>query len=158
MTGAQPHPPFMHERIQMSELNERQQLAVALLASGVRNKDVSEQLGIARVTLAAWLQQPAFKYALDVERVRAIDAIHARILSVADKALSALVEILDDQTAPAPARVAAARVILGRVLDNRPAMPEPVAPVRETTDDEIWSIIRASREGKTAPTKQPMLA
>jgi transposase-like protein len=141
----------------MSDLNERQQLAVALLSTGTRNKDVAEQLGISVITLSVWVNQPAFKYALALKRREAIDAVEARLLSIADRALNTLVEILDDPTAPAPARVSAARVILGRVLDARPPTPEPVPPVRETTDDEVWDLIRQVREGKTAPGKQAML-
>ena len=66
-----------------TKLNEKQLIAIHLLASGVKASVVAKQLGIREETLSRWRQIDEFKKALDNTTeviLREIDETHKNLL------------------------------------------------------------------------------
>jgi hypothetical protein len=73
--------------------------------------------GIAWQTYHRWMDQPAFKAALQAETDAALSGLSRSMLSLTDKATNALEETLDnDGPMAAGARIRAADIVLSRLL------------------------------------------
>lgn len=96
-----------------AELSPAQHAAVLALVSGQGYSDVCQAIGIDRRTLYEWRQQPQFQAALAAEQRATRELVHARLLALGEKAMSALEDVLagDNDTA----RVSAARTVLDRL-------------------------------------------
>lgn len=96
------------------ELTERQRAAIALLVAGKTYTAAADELGVNRRTVWEWKQQAAFQAALTTELEALREAVHTRLLALADKAVSALERTLESGDSDS-ARVAAARLVLDRL-------------------------------------------
>lgn len=144
----------------MRELNERQLLAVDLLAAGTREKDTAAQLGINRTTLSVWKADASFRYALESRRFDMRETIASRLMAVADRALQTLLDVMQDDTQPAAARVSAAKCVLDRVLRAGPPTAEPIQPeTKGVSDAEIMRMcLDAHTKAKPTPPTPPSIA
>ena len=85
------------ETIMSTKLNEKQLIAIHLLASGVKASIIAKELGIREETLSRWRQIDEFKEALeDATEVvlREIDETHKNLLICSQKVIS---EALNDE-------------------------------------------------------------
>lgn len=111
--------------------------AAILLASGQPIGKVAADLGVDRRTLFHWRQQAAFAMAFERELAAQAqlirEAVHARLLGLAEKALDVVDTALDSGGAPA---LAAARVVLARA--EPPPMPRlpSAADIRQQQEAE----------------------
>jgi hypothetical protein len=86
--------------------------AVIALAAGASKEDAAALAGISRSTLYEWLKEPALRGRVQAERQRLVDRAVGRLADASVHAADTLLQIASDTTAPASARVAAARGIL----------------------------------------------
>ena len=103
----------------MSEnLTPRQRKAVEALLTCCDTSQAAEAAGVSRETVYRWMREPAFREALQEATREALEGLSRELVRLGVKAVQALVEVLDGPEAAA-ARVRAADVILGRLLQAR---------------------------------------
>lgn len=100
-------------------ITRKQELAAQALAMGETATRAAVSAGISRETLYRWMKQPLFLDAIEDAGKSALVS-HARILTGnLQKALDTLLEIMNDDTAPANARIRAAEVWLNQERSYR---------------------------------------
>lgn len=132
-------------------LTERQRTAIGLLITGKTQAAVAEELGMNPRTIWEWKKDAAFAAALNAELEAIREAMQARILALADKALTALEQTLERSDSDS-ARVAAARLVLDRLVptsnaeeDRTSAGPERVRVVSESDIRRLGEMERQAR-------------
>lgn len=93
--------------VKSKKLNENQQLAIQLLASGKAGKAVAQELEIRNETLSRWRNQPQFQAELNafVEDIR--ENARGRLLSLVDRALEIIEqELMSDELSSQRTRTA----------------------------------------------------
>lgn len=112
------------------KLSPKQEKALAALLALGEVKAAAQQAGVGETTLWRWLKDDAFAAAYRDGRRRLLEATASRLTADSAAASQALREIAEDRTAPASARVAAARAIIEHsikaveVLDLEPRLKE----------------------------------
>jgi hypothetical protein len=102
-----------------TELSGKQMTAIAALISEPTTKAAAEKAKIAEGTIHRWLNDPAFFAALKESRERVFEATLAALQGGSGKAVKTLCDVMDDATAPAAARVSAAKTVLDLALRAR---------------------------------------
>lgn len=102
-------------RPEMSQDEARRQHAVSLLAAGVSQVDVAEELGVNQRTVRRWVAEPEFSAAVDAMSEAISSAALARIKALTGSAIEALGDIVHHAGDPKD-RIAAAKAILDRVV------------------------------------------
>ena len=123
-----------------SKFARKQEEAIAALLTQRNIEEAARVAGVAGTTLARWLQIPEFQTAFREARRAAFSQSIARLQQAASAAVSVLVKIMVDPTAPTSSRVRAADVVLDRAskaieledLDQRIAALESMAKGRGT--------------------------
>jgi hypothetical protein len=140
-------------------LTERQRRAIGLLVAGKTQAAVAQELGVNPRTIWEWKQDPAFVAALKAEIEAIREAMQARVLALADKALNALERTLESGDSDS-ARVAAARLVLDRLLPSCNAEEERaqsgaqrVVVVRESDINQLSEIQRQYELQKQGSTR-----
>jgi transcriptional regulator with XRE-family HTH domain len=77
------------------DLQPNQVAAVAMLARGMKQKRVAEQLGVAENTVITWKQNPAFQQALQQLQDRMLNDVNLLLDPLVPKAFARLEQILD---------------------------------------------------------------
>jgi len=128
----------MGDNATLAALTPRQRRALeSLLTSG----DVTAAAivaGVARQTVHKWLQQPAFKAALEQAESEKLHDLQSALVRLGDKAVTTLGAELDgDSPMAAGARVRAADIVLGRLLQLRElvTLEERIAALEAATKD-----------------------
>lgn len=98
---------------------------IAAVSSGLSITDAASTLGLARESVSRIVNSDEGKAALAELRAAAFDHAAARLASLLDRATDAVMAVLDDDDAPAAARVAAFRAVLAAAVN-----------LRESTDHE----------------------
>lgn len=112
------------------KLTPKQEKALAALLSLGEVKAAAKQAKVGETTLWRWLKEDSFSEAYREARRRLVEVSVARLMADSTAASKALREITEDKSAPASARVAAARAILDHsikgveVLDLEPRLRE----------------------------------
>ena len=120
----------------LGKLTPRQRRALeSLLVTG----DVTAAAAAASVTrqtVHRWLAQDAFKAALREGEAAKLEALSRSLVRLGDKAAQALEGALDDQAAQPGAKVRAADVVLGRLLQLRElvSLEQRVSDLEEALD------------------------
>lgn len=96
----------------LTTLKPRQFQALTLLLEGYNISEVSKQTGALRETISDWLKSPDFRDALAAARQSVIDVVVARLTQASNKAVSTLVEILDDPDEDVKVKLQAASQVL----------------------------------------------
>lgn len=94
---------------------KQERALVALLSSGTL-KEAAQACGSSEVTLWRWLQQPEVQARYRTMRRQSVEAAIALLQSGCRAAARVLLEVAEDTTASATARVAAAKTILDQSL------------------------------------------
>lgn len=103
------------------ELTDRQRFALNALLAGATQRQAAQTAGVSDRTLRAWQRDPRFELALRRARGQLWAGIAAELIAGAREASAFLDTVLQDESAPALARVAAARVGLDRALGSAEA-------------------------------------
>jgi hypothetical protein len=93
-------------------LTARQEKAVCALLTEPSIRDAAKSAGIGERTLYTWLKEPAFDRAYRAARREAVARAMGAVQQAAGAAVNTLKDVMTDSTAPAPARVAAAKSVL----------------------------------------------
>jgi hypothetical protein len=112
-----------------TKLDEKQEQAAELLASGGRMGDVAATVGCNRATLWRWTQEPAFRDRREELRRQAWACTRDRLAGGVPRAVDALLSILENDASTSRDRIAAARTILTA------AGPIPTPVVRDPAAD-----------------------
>jgi len=94
------------------KLGRKQEEAIAALLSQRNVEEAARVAGIGARTLYRWLQDPNFKTAFRQARRDAFSQSIARLQQASGAAVSTLLKIMVDQSAPASTRVRAADSVL----------------------------------------------
>ena len=98
------------------KFSRKHEEAIAALLSTTSVMQAAQQAGVSQRTLRRWLQRDDFQAAYRRARRELVNgAIHV-LLHATGTATTVLVDIMNDHTAPATARVSAARTVLNLVL------------------------------------------
>ncbi len=97
-------------------LKPAQEKALALILAGRTFEAVAAEVGIDSSTLRRWRSAVVFREALRSARERALEAAVAALQHAAQRAVGALLEVLDDPEAGAGARTQAAGLILAHAI------------------------------------------
>ena len=89
------------------KLPAKQNLAVALLASGKKGCEVASELSITPQTISEWKRQPAFVAELNKLQMEGVRAARTKIQQSATEAVDALLEIVKEAPNPDTRRKAA---------------------------------------------------
>lgn len=120
------------------KLSKRREAAIAILLQTSTLVDASKQIGISYSTLWRWLQEPNFQRALKEAKKQAVSHATSTLSKICHESVLTLQEIMNDNEAPASARVSAAKCVLesglkGIELDDLEA--RLAALERELTDE-----------------------
>lgn len=98
---------------QKTKLTPKQTRAIDALITQPTIDQAAERVGVTRKTIYRWLQIPDFKAELSAAEGAAIDKAGRRLIAMADKAISALDDVLDNpsQEGAGNKRLAAAAII-----------------------------------------------
>ena len=96
----------------MIELSDKQEKALAALLSQPTISAAADALGIGLRTLHTWLTEPAFSEAYRIARREATSQAIARLQQASSEAVTTLVDIAKDASAPKTVRVTAAAKII----------------------------------------------
>ncbi len=94
------------------KLSKRKEAAITILLTTSTLQDASKKIGVSYSTLWRWLQVPKFQAALKEAKRQAVSQATSTLSKICHKSVLTLEEIMDDKTAPASARVSAARTVL----------------------------------------------
>jgi hypothetical protein len=99
-----------------SELNPKQEIAIAALISRNTIKDAAAAANVSEVTLWRWMKQPAFKRAYTEARWRAVQQAIAILQNATSTAAIVLHKVAEDEDADPRVRVYASRAILHNAM------------------------------------------
>jgi hypothetical protein len=94
------------------KLSRKKEQTIAALLSQPSIGSAAKKVGIGEKTLFRWIQLDEFKQAYKNARRQVVDQTIAQIQSVMSEAVQTLLNIMSDGTAPASAKVSAARALL----------------------------------------------
>ncbi len=98
------------------KLNRKQEQAIAALLSCPTIGEAARATGISESTLLRWLQQDEFQDHYREARREAIGQAIANLQKASSEAVKTLQDVMKDMTAPAPARVSAAKIVLDTAI------------------------------------------
>jgi hypothetical protein len=99
-----------------SKLPARQEKMIAALVSCASIKEAAALARVSESTIWRYMQDAAFMEQYRAARRRIVEHAVVRLQHDADRAAGVLMEVAEDTTAPASARVAAARTVLERAM------------------------------------------
>ena len=116
----------------------RRQQAIELAAQGMAPRNIAERIGMSDRTVRTYLSDPAAVAELRKIQEERLRALARRATALAEGALAVLWKVAKDDGQSAPARVAAARVILDSTLRMTEAadLAERVAALEERTESQ----------------------
>jgi hypothetical protein len=94
------------------KLSRKKEAALKALLENDTLAEAAKAAGIGEVTLWRWLQEPDFKEAFRNAKRRILDQAITNLQRATNKAINALVCVVEDSEASASARVSGARSIL----------------------------------------------
>jgi hypothetical protein len=124
----------------MSDLTTKQRAAIAALLDGRTQADAATAAGVTKRQLQRWLLQPAFMVELRAGSDGAIRAASARLAALAEHAVNAMAETMQEPTTPgAGMRLRAADALLGHALRIREHADilERLAQLEKMIDEQI---------------------
>lgn len=101
------------------ELTAPQRRMIAALMTARTIGDACKEAGIGRTTLARWQKEPAFRTALNLAGGEAMSELSRALQGLASKAITTLESAMDGTDTPPAAKIRAADVVLGRLLQLR---------------------------------------
>jgi transposase-like protein len=121
-----------------TKFGQKKEAAVAALMTQRNIEEAARAVGIGKQTLLRWLKLPEFQAAYLEARLAVVSQSNARLQQASGAAVSTLLKIMVDPSAPASARVRAADRILERGQQgleraNEPSQEVPPPPERDAS-------------------------
>jgi hypothetical protein len=98
-----------------TELNENQQLAVQLVASGMSGREVAKELKIRPETVSRWKNDPDFVAGVNTIIVDAQENCQAKLCQLSALATQIIEDALNDESVPTNIKLHAAFKLLAKV-------------------------------------------
>jgi hypothetical protein len=102
-----------------TELNENQQLAVQLVASGMSGQLIAKELSVRPETVSRWKNDPDFMAGVHTIIVDAQEASQAKLSEMTALALKVIEDALNDDSVPTNIKLHTAFKVLGKVGDPK---------------------------------------
>lgn len=96
----------------MADLNGKQNKFLIALLKEQTTEEAIEVAGIARNTAYGYLRDPTFQDTLRDARKESVMMVSQQLSNAGKKAVHTLIEIMNDESAPATSRVSASRTVL----------------------------------------------
>lgn len=120
-------------------MNEKQQQAILLLATGKTGTQVAEQLQVTPKTISTWRSNPEFKAELN-RHLLDIKTAHAeRLRGLCDTALQTIETCLNDQNTPVKEKLAASFKLL-ELAQVTPSKIGSTDPVKVSIDEKFYGL------------------
>lgn len=103
----------------IERLTARQERAITLLSTGKSARATAAELRCGERTVRGWLALPAFKTALAEAEAALLAELSRQVLTLPERAVAVVREILEDESAGASVRLRAAQVALDALLKVR---------------------------------------
>ena len=101
-----------------NEMNEKEEMALALILQGRKDAEVAEALGISRMTIWRWKKYDAgFIQALEEKRAHLRQQAEDNILELTESAVNAIRDALNENDPRI--RLQAAKLVFGILRDNK---------------------------------------
>jgi len=94
------------------KISRKQEKAIVALLQCNTHGEAAKATGVGEVTLWRWMQEPEFKEAFRNAKRRLLDQAITNLQRATNKAIGALLSVVEDVNAPASARVSGAKTIL----------------------------------------------
>lgn len=94
------------------KMTQKKQQAIAVLIGSPTIRDAAEALKVNEVTIYRWLREHEFQEAYRRARREVVAQSVARLQEACSKAVSTLIQVMDDGEASSASRVTAARSVL----------------------------------------------
>ena len=98
------------------KLSRKQEAAIAALLSHGTVKAAAQAVGVSEATLWRWMQLPEFQTRHRAARTSVVETAIGLMQQACTGAVATLVKVMQDETAPASARVGAARTVIEQSL------------------------------------------
>ncbi|HRW40098.1 MAG TPA: hypothetical protein P5193_00995 [Microthrixaceae bacterium] len=102
----------------VTPLTPAQGTALAILAGAGTAQAAATEAGVSLRTIRRWLATPGYRQHLTTATAATVAEARERLAATATQAVATLADVMADPSAPAAARVSAARVILAAALDR----------------------------------------
>ena len=101
-----------------NEMNEKEEMALALILQGRKDAEVAEELGVSRMTIWRWKKyDPEFIKTLDEKRTHLRQQAEDNILELTESAVNAIRDALNN--GDTKIRLQAAKLVFGILRDNK---------------------------------------
>ena len=101
-----------------NEMNEKEEMALALILQGRKDAEVAEALGVSRMTIWRWKKYDAgFIQALEEKRAHLRQQAEDNILELTESAVNAIRDALNENDPRI--RLQAAKLVFGILRDNK---------------------------------------
>ena len=121
------------------KLTRKQEQAIAALIAESTLEKAAEKAGVSVSTLYRWLQKEEFQKAYQAQRREVVNHAVTQLQRATTTAVSTLEDVMRDATAPASARVSAARAVLEMAVEGIK---------RDDTERRLTELERILREGR----------
>ena len=101
-----------------TNLNNRQQIAIALLASGLTSSDVAEKINVTKETISRWFHNEAFRAELKYHRVEFFEGLIKKQYALFFKAQQQIELALTDEELPIYQRASIALRFMSQFAGN----------------------------------------
>jgi len=100
----------------VNELSPKQHTAINALLAQSNFDSAAKQAGVTQRTIYRWLDEPAFRLALNAALDRSIDAAARGLVKLTEKAIRVVETVLDDTELHPSTRLRAAEIVLSNML------------------------------------------
>lgn len=121
------------------KLTRKEEQAIAALIAEPTLEKAASRAGVSTSTIYRWLQDEGFQEAYRASRREVVNHAITRLQRATTTAVSTLEDVMRDATAPASARVSAARAVLEMAVEGIK---------RDDTERRITELERILREGR----------
>jgi phage terminase small subunit len=101
------------------KLTSKKRKAIAALIGGATVTEAADKAGVKRQTVHTWLNEKGFKTELKISEAKVLDEVSRKLVALADKAVSAFKDVLDNSEADISLRVQAADKLIRRLIELR---------------------------------------
>ena len=121
-----------------NEMNEKEEMALALILQGRKDAEVAEELGVSRMTIWRWKKDNLqFIQALEEKRAHLRQQAEDNLLELTESAVNAIRDALNDSDTKI--RLQAAKLVFGILRDNKGKEKEG-SPILELLNEAISGI------------------
>ena len=101
------------------KLTSKKRKAIAALIGGATVTEAADKAGVKRQTVHTWLNEKDFKTELKIAEAKVLDEVSRKLVALADMAVGAFKDVLDNSKVDISLRVQAADKLIRRLIELR---------------------------------------